>query len=96
MKYSSEYENALANLIIMLSPIAPHFASELWSKFLAVPNRCAADDTSIQWTKDVLEQSWPTVNKDFQYWLDIRVSISLVYLFSHFDKCDFDFLIFQD
>lgn len=61
----------------MLAPIAPHFASELWSKFLAIPNRCeqkATDETTnIEWTKDVLEQTWPTVSKHFQYRLDVRV-----------------------
>lgn len=77
VKYSPEYEIALSNLIIMLAPIAPHFASELWAKFLAVPNRVVSkptdDQTGIDWTKDVLEQSWPVISKDFHYWLDVRV-----------------------
>lgn len=59
----------------MLAPIAPHFASELWSKFLSVPNRC---QSSVDWAKDVLEQSWPTVSKDFHLWLDIKVKVFIV------------------
>lgn len=76
VKHSPEYETTLANFIIMLAPIAPHFASELWSKLLTVPNRCeprTTDVSSLEWTKDVLEQAWPSASKNFQYWLDIRV-----------------------
>lgn len=96
VKYSPEYEIALANLIIMLAPIAPHFASELWAKFLAIPNRAeskATDgQTSIDWTKDVLEQSWPVVSKNFQYWLDIKVkNLNVVASVHHLNRCTIGF-----
>lgn len=58
----------------MFSPIAPLFASECWSKFLSVPNRIDEDKTHLKWSDDVLEQNWPTVDKDFENILVIRVS----------------------
>ena len=31
---SREYERGLGALIVMLAPLAPHFASELWAAFV--------------------------------------------------------------
>lgn len=73
IKYSAQYERALGNLLIMLSPIAPHFASELWSKFLSVPNRVAVDKIELKWDEDVLEQKWPNV--DMHYNLSLRILV---------------------
>lgn len=75
VKYNQQYERALANLFIMFAPIAPLFASECWSKFLAVPNRIAVDDEAHwKWDKDVLQQKWPTVDKNMDDIFVIRVS----------------------
>lgn len=77
VKYSPEYETALAHLIIMLAPLVPLFASELWSKFVCVPNRCESSSDkkmTFDLSKDLLEQRWPTVSQTFDYWLDIKVS----------------------
>lgn len=57
----------------MLAPMAPHFASELWSKFLAAPNRLNVDSTEIQWDKDVLQQCWPEVDANYNLDLSIKV-----------------------
>lgn len=54
--------------------MAPHFASELWSKFLLVPNRLNSELAAIQWDKNVLEQSWPTVDNDYK--LDLRFKVN--------------------
>lgn len=57
----------------MLSPIAPHFTSELWSKFTEVPNRLKNDEDALMWSKDVLEQKFPAVDDNFNYSLQILV-----------------------
>lgn len=76
VKYNAQYERALGNLFIMFSPIAPSFASECWSKFLSVSNRIGTDDAHLKWDKDVLEQNWPTVDKNISDFMVIRVSES--------------------
>lgn len=67
---SPQFERALAVQLIMLAPLAPHYASELWSGFCSAPHRMSNDDT-IQWDKDVLEQSWPQI--DMNYKMRLRV-----------------------
>lgn len=74
IKYSGQYERALASLIVMLAPMAPHFASELWSLFLRVPNRID-NGAGIDWESDVLQQSWPKI--DPHYALDLKVKVNL-------------------
>lgn len=74
MKYSSQYEHALGNLFVMFSPIAPLFASECWSKFVSVPNRTDANKPHLKWDNDVLEQKWPTIDKNVDDILVIKVS----------------------
>lgn len=71
--FSPEYEQALAAQIIMLAPIAPHFASELWSKFASAPNRLNSTDI-INWNGDVLEQPWPDVDMKFNLDLIFKVN----------------------
>lgn len=51
----------------MLAPMAPHFASELWSGFQSAPNRLS--DKEYDYNKSVLEQCWPEV--DQEYCLDL-------------------------
>lgn len=79
MKYSSEYERALAALITMTAPMAPRFASELWSRFLLVPNRINEDEKIIKWSADVLEQKWPTIDETYQNSLQIKTNGRLVH-----------------
>lgn len=63
---SKEFEKALAVLIIMLSPVTPHFCSELWAGFLSAP--CRTNDLSnlINWQENVLNQRWPIVDESYQ------------------------------
>ncbi|XP_067646344.1 leucine--tRNA ligase, mitochondrial [Eurosta solidaginis] len=72
--YGPQYERALASQIIMLAPMAPHFASELWSKFVATPNRLNIESTELQWDRDVLEQRWPDTDLDYKLDLTIKVN----------------------
>ncbi|KAL0273007.1 UNVERIFIED_CONTAM: hypothetical protein PYX00_005789 [Menopon gallinae] len=60
--HSLQYERALAALIIMLAPMAPCFASELWAGFATAPNRKSEE---IQWDKSVFQQSWPAVDDGY-------------------------------
>lgn len=64
----------MAAQIIMLAPMAPHFASELWSKFVSVPGRLNVECEELQWTKDVLAQRWPDVDAAYQVDLSIRIN----------------------
>lgn len=74
IKYGKEYERALASQLVMLAPMAPHFASELWAKFVSTPNRINEDSEDIKWTDDVLEQMWPNV--DMEYNLDLIIKVN--------------------
>jgi len=58
----------------MLAPMAPHFASELWSKFLLAPNRKNVISNEIKWENDLLEQVWPEV--DLSYTLDLSIKVN--------------------
>ncbi|XP_060803565.1 leucine--tRNA ligase, mitochondrial isoform X2 [Amyelois transitella] len=78
---SKEFEIALAYLIIMLSPVMPHFCSELWAGFMEAPNRvCHSTDGKIYWDKSILEQKWPEVDDDYK--------LSLLCKVDGADRCD--------
>lgn len=62
--HGPQFERALATQIILLAPVAPHFASELWSGLLSASNRLN-DSDEIIWDKLVLEQRWPEVDLDY-------------------------------
>ncbi|XP_044738626.1 probable leucine--tRNA ligase, mitochondrial, partial [Chrysoperla carnea] len=70
--YGAHYEHALAAQIIMLAPMAPHFASELWAGFISAPNKI--NNTDILWNKNVLEQLWPEVDSNYKCNLDFKVN----------------------
>ncbi|KAG7310709.1 hypothetical protein JYU34_003514 [Plutella xylostella] len=63
---SEQFELALASLIIMLSPITPHFCSELWAGLREAPGRICNNSSMIKWDNNVLEQSWPVVDDDYE------------------------------
>uniref|UniRef100_A0AAG5CN91 leucine--tRNA ligase n=1 Tax=Anopheles atroparvus TaxID=41427 RepID=A0AAG5CN91_ANOAO len=74
--FSRQYERALAAQIVMLAPMAPHFAAELWEQFLAVPNRIERDPegSDIRWDGGVFDQRWPEI--DDEYPLDLTFKIN--------------------
>ncbi|XP_053592881.1 leucine--tRNA ligase, mitochondrial isoform X1 [Microplitis demolitor] len=74
LTHSSEYERTLATQIIMLAPLAPRFASELWSGFCSAPYHLVNDDLFIQRDKDVLEQKWPEVDSNYELDIDVIVN----------------------
>lgn len=73
MTFSPDYEQALAAQIIMLAPMAPHFASELWSKFASAPNRLNSNEI-INWSGNVLDQPWPQVDMNFDLELIFKIN----------------------
>lgn len=73
------YERALASQIIMLAPMAPHFASELWSRFRSVPNRINEHSEHINWTADVFNQKWPKVDEEFKVNFCIKANNAVIH-----------------
>lgn len=74
LTHSPEYERTLATQIIMLAPFAPRFASELWAGFCSAPYYLIDDQKFIQRDKDVLVQSWPEIDQNYELDLDVFVS----------------------
>ncbi|XP_058062337.1 leucine--tRNA ligase, mitochondrial [Anopheles bellator] len=74
--FSAQYERALAAQIVMLAPMAPHFATELWSQFVAVPNRAAndAEYDGIRWNGGVFDQRWPQIDEHFPLDLTFKIN----------------------
>ncbi|XP_059164459.1 probable leucine--tRNA ligase, mitochondrial isoform X2 [Physella acuta] len=66
---SEAFERAVADLVIMISPMAPHFASELWVGLSDV-----AQHNSHQWENSVLQQAWPKIDDDFLVPLTFKVN----------------------
>ncbi|NXN06440.1 SYLM protein, partial [Indicator maculatus] len=57
--HSREFEDSLASLCIMVAPMAPHIASEMWKGLAHMQNKLCPH---YQWDADVLHQSWPKVD----------------------------------
>jgi leucyl-tRNA synthetase len=74
MTYGPHFERALVAQILMLAPMAPHFASELWCQLQAMPHRLNVDTAEIQWDRGVFDQPWPVVDKHFK--LDYTMKVN--------------------
>uniref|UniRef100_A0A7N6AMS5 leucine--tRNA ligase n=1 Tax=Anabas testudineus TaxID=64144 RepID=A0A7N6AMS5_ANATE len=59
VQHSVEFEEALAVLVMMTAPMAPHLASELWAGLCQVKNPLSP---LLKQGGDVMQQSWPTVD----------------------------------
>ncbi|XP_077577791.1 leucine--tRNA ligase, mitochondrial isoform X1 [Stigmatopora nigra] len=76
LQHSMEFEDALATLIMMTAPMAPHLASELWAGLCKVNNPISR---TLQQGGEVLSQSWPTVDPEYLQtpdFVDISVRIN--------------------
>lgn len=73
MQKSREYERALAVQIIMLAPLAPHFASELWAGFCSAKHHLI-NESEVKLNKDVMEQDWPEI--DINYKMELNLNIN--------------------
>lgn len=94
ISYSRQYERALAAQIILLAPLAPHFACELWSIFTSAPGRLNVDSDEIKWDKSFLEQIWPDVDMEYELDLTLKVNgidIDVIKMPRHkLDKLNYD------
>ena len=75
---SAEYHRALANAIILLTPLAPHFCAEMWSGLSDAVKQCQSktdleipQNDEFLWNKSVFHQPWPTL--DHNYNLKLKV-----------------------
>uniref|UniRef100_A0A8C4DWS5 leucine--tRNA ligase n=1 Tax=Dicentrarchus labrax TaxID=13489 RepID=A0A8C4DWS5_DICLA len=62
VQHSVEFEEALAALVMMTAPMAPHLASELWAGLCQVKNPISP---LLQHGGDVLQQFWPNVDPEY-------------------------------
>lgn len=74
IKSGREFEATLAAQLIMLAPLAPHFASECWYRLASAQNKVDETSETIDWNKDVLEQKWPEVHEDYN--LDFTIYVN--------------------
>lgn len=74
MVFGKQFERALAAQIIMISPMAPHFASELWNRFVNLPDRATESSEEIKWDLDVFQQNWPIIDPNFPLELTFKVN----------------------
>lgn len=70
IQHDTDFQEALAALIIMLTPVTPHFSSELWSIFTSVAKESECYDIK----KSVVEQQWPNLDKDFMLNFNVKVN----------------------
>jgi leucyl-tRNA synthetase len=80
---SEQYERALSAQIIMLAPFAPHFASELWCRFVSAPNRIGVTSKYIDWNVDIFHQQWPPVDSNHQVEFNVKVNNSVIHKFKY-------------
>ncbi|XP_032373297.1 leucine--tRNA ligase, mitochondrial [Etheostoma spectabile] len=62
VQHSVEFEEALAAMVMMTAPMAPHLASELWAGLCQVKHPLSP---LLQQGGDVLQQFWPTVDPEY-------------------------------
>ncbi|XP_071757740.2 leucine--tRNA ligase, mitochondrial [Centroberyx gerrardi] len=62
VQHSVEFEEALAVLVVMMAPMAPHLASELWAGLCQVKNPLSP---LLARRGDVLQQPWPSVDPEY-------------------------------
>ncbi|KAL5021562.1 hypothetical protein ScPMuIL_000717 [Solemya velum] len=65
---SPQFSRAVTDLVIMISPFAPHFASELWAGLAD----CADHESLYIWNESVLHQRWPVLDEDYSLPLQIQ------------------------
>uniref|UniRef100_A0A1B0D600 leucine--tRNA ligase n=1 Tax=Phlebotomus papatasi TaxID=29031 RepID=A0A1B0D600_PHLPP len=70
VQFGKEYQRTLGTQIIMLAPLAPHFASELWVRF----SQGAQKNDAFDFDKDVLQQTWPEVDQEYELDLTAKVN----------------------
>nr|XP_054748161.1 leucine--tRNA ligase, mitochondrial-like [Lytechinus pictus] len=67
IKSSVAFQDALGSLCIMVAPMAPLIASEMWQGIAGCAN---TKESRWDWTKAVFEQRWPSVTECHQVSMD--------------------------
>lgn len=73
MSRSLLFERCLGELLIMLYPMAPHMASELWEYFQSAPNRLDVEEVLFRWDQPISAQVWPSLDSQYQLELFCKV-----------------------
>lgn len=76
--FSKEFAEALASLIIILNPLAPHLTEELWYHFSICPSNPLRNlsESRFDLNCQVFEQPWPLPDDDFPRRIRIRQASS--------------------
>ncbi|XP_035225128.1 probable leucine--tRNA ligase, mitochondrial [Stegodyphus dumicola] len=72
MAQSEAFEKTFGTLLIMLAPLAPHFASELWTAFCSVA--LGGQKCSFDLNKPVLLQKWPEFDENCEMEIHIKLN----------------------
>ncbi|KAL8590247.1 hypothetical protein ACOMHN_006364 [Nucella lapillus] len=75
---SEQYAQCLADLCIMLAPLAPCFASELWAGLASVCQH--RPRLAYHWDKTLLDQTWPVIDTSYK--------LPLIFKINHQDNGD--------
>ncbi|XP_076449500.1 putative leucine--tRNA ligase, mitochondrial [Babylonia areolata] len=71
---SGEYGRCLADLCIMVAPMAPCFASEMWAGLASVCRTSTLHDSSYLWDRTVLDQAWPVIDASYKLPLIFKIN----------------------
>ncbi|XP_071089905.1 probable leucine--tRNA ligase, mitochondrial [Haliotis cracherodii] len=71
MCHSAQFQRGLCDLVVMIAPLAPHLASEMWVGLASLPNK---HNHHYCWDKSVLDQVWPDVDQDYPLPLVIKIN----------------------
>ncbi|CAH0381076.1 unnamed protein product [Bemisia tabaci] len=80
IRSGKEFERALAEMIILMAPMAPHFAAQLWQGIALVPYRL--NENEFNWSGTVFEQKWPVVDDNFPMYLIVQVDNDMKHRFT--------------
>ncbi|KFM61036.1 putative leucine--tRNA ligase, mitochondrial, partial [Stegodyphus mimosarum] len=72
MAQSEAFKETFGTLLIMLAPLAPHFASELWTAFCSVA--LGGQKCSFDLNKPVLLQKWPEFDENCEMEIHIKLN----------------------
>lgn len=70
--YSTQFAKALASLIIILNPVAPHLSEELWLHFSRCIINPLKDNSEFKINMQASDQSWPLPDDNYPRRIKIR------------------------
>ena len=73
---SSEFQRALITAIMLLTPMAPHMCSELWTGLSQGMKNKYCDE--FDWEKSLFHQKWPELDENYNLKLVIQKNKEVV------------------